>query len=58
MNVAYFNANFPFHMHAAYIVQWISVLQCKMNPKPHGENVLAKSVDSHSDILDFLGCNH
>ncbi len=46
---------FPFNMHAVHIVQWISVLQCKMNQKPHGENVLAKSVDSQSDILKFLG---
>lgn len=55
MDVPYFNANLPFHVHATHIVQWISVLQCKMNQKPHGENVLAQNVDSQSDILDFFG---
>lgn len=58
MDVAYFNANLLFHVHAADIFQLMSVLQRKMNEKPHGENVLARNVDSHSDILDFLGSNH
>lgn len=58
MDVAYFNANLLFHVHAADSFQLMYVLQHTMNLKPCGENVLAQNVDSQSDILDFLGSNH
>lgn len=56
MDVAYFNANLLCMPQTFF--QLMSVSQSKINQKPHSENVLAQNIDSHSDILDFLGSNH